>query len=79
MEAWTLDKSLTCALALALSKKDDGLLFPSGVDFDELDWSFGDPETIYSIASLYADFEENDGTWRDEIEKLLLNELPDYE
>jgi hypothetical protein len=38
----------------------------------------GDPETVYSIASLYSDNEENDGTWEDAILDALNNEYSGY-
>lgn len=63
------------ALNEALKKKQKGLLFNSGVDFDQLDWSNGDPETIYSIASLYSDDENDDGSWNEKIAEFLSKEI----
>jgi len=73
----TKDQVLTLALAEAIARNERGLLYPTGTDFDQLDWSKGDPETIYSIASFYADDVYNDGTWEDAIIELLENEYPD--
>jgi hypothetical protein len=79
MNKWTKEQALTLALAEALAKNDKGLLFPAGSVFATMDNDKGDPETIYSIASMYSDQPENDGTWEDAIIGLLSEEFPDFD
>ena len=51
---YTIEKAIQYAHEEVERKISTNLLFKSDVDLDALDWSKGDPETLYSIASLYA-------------------------
>jgi hypothetical protein len=64
------------AIRLALNEANDkwskGLLISCNhINYDELmsnpSTDDGDRETVYSIASLYSDDEDNDGTWEEAI------------
>tara|TARA_R110002020_G_scaffold249278_1_gene463201 strand:+ start:161 stop:415 length:255 start_codon:yes stop_codon:yes gene_type:complete len=80
----TIENAIRCALDEAERKKDMGLLIPCSHPNQEdifengVEGIEGDPETVYSIASLYADEEGADETWRRRIEVALENVYPNY-
>lgn len=51
---YTIEKAIEAARDEVERKISNNLLFKFDVDLAEQDWSKGDPETLYSIASLYA-------------------------
>jgi len=73
------EQAVRLALDYAKEREDKGLLVVSGTDMDEMDWSGGDPETVYSIVSLYSDDENNmDDEWYESIEAALMEKYPRY-
>jgi len=77
---YTIEKAIEQALDEAQRKKEQGLLTKITDDWDLLDWSKGDPETIYTIASLYAQYVEGiefDNA-ADRIECVLKETYPEY-
>lgn len=76
--------AIRCALDEAKRKNDMGLLIPCNHPKQEeifengIKGIEGDPETVYSIASLYADEEEADETWLTLIENALEDVYPTY-
>jgi len=76
---YTVEKAIQSALDEAARKIENGHLYKSGdPKEDEHDWSQGDPETVYSICSLYQDDENNDGTWSERILEALEENHPEY-
>ena len=68
----TKDNAILCATLLADAKWNNGLLISvNHPNYDELMANpftdNGDRETVYSIASLYSDDENNDSSWEDAI------------
>lgn len=57
---YTLEKAIECSLREAQKKQLQGKLF-STIDNSKAsqDFSDGDPETLYSIASMYSQFVED--------------------
>lgn len=82
----TLKEDAICnALNDARLKNARGLLISSDdprceaiFEKGEVEGVKGDPETIYSIISLYSDDEANDGTWEVAIEEALNKEFPNH-
>ena len=81
----TKERAIQAALDEADRKWDKGLFIAQNhPDYDNIIGSMcvdgieGDPETVYSIASLYADDVNNDGTWEDAIEAALMEKYPSY-
>lgn len=78
---YTLQKAIECAVREAQKKQLQGKLFSATDDSKESqDFSDGDPETIYSIASMYSQFVEDTDVdvAEDKILDALINEFPDY-
>jgi hypothetical protein len=76
---YTIETAINSALQTAEEKKVKGHLYKSGDESEEQhDWSQGDPETVYSICSLYQDDENSDGTWSERILEALEEKYPDY-
>ena len=76
-----IDKAIECAKREALIKQIQGKLFAPNDDSPESkDFTDGDPETLYSIASMYAQFVEdlNFDTALSEIENALILEFPNF-
>ena len=79
-----IENAIRCALDEAERKNDMGLLIPCNHPkqeeiFEEgVEGVEGDPETVYSIASLYADEESSDETWLRRIEGALEEVYPTY-
>ena len=80
----TIEDAIRCALDEAKRKEEMGLLIPCNHPKQEeifekgFEGVEGDPETVYSIASLYADEESSDGTWLRRIEGALEEVYPTY-
>jgi hypothetical protein len=78
---YTIEKAIECAKREAHKKQLAGKLF-SGSDDNPAsqDFTDGDPETIYSIASMYAQYVEGENylTAMDKIENALALEFPHY-
>lgn len=80
---YTLDKAINCAVREAQKKQLVGKLF-SATDNSKAsqDFTDGDPETLYSIASMYSQFVEDTDVdvdvAEDKILDALINEFPDY-
>tara|TARA_R110001632_G_C11144291_1_gene396547 strand:+ start:316 stop:570 length:255 start_codon:yes stop_codon:yes gene_type:complete len=80
----TIEDAIRCSLDEAKRKNDMGLLIPCNHPNQEeifengVEGIEGDPETVYSIASLYADEKEADETWLSRIEKALEDVYPTY-
>lgn len=72
---YTIEDLIELALQTAAKKNDNGLLFNGDVDLSKQDWSVGDPETVYSIASMYAQFSHNIPV--EDAEGKILNALTD--
>ena len=69
---YTKETAIQNAINEANSKWNNGLLISCNHEkYDELmsdpSTDNGDRETVYSIASLYSDDENDDGTWEDAI------------
>lgn len=69
---YTKEKAIQNAINEADNKWNNGLLINcNDPDYDKLMndpcTDDGDRETVYSIASLYADDEDDDGTWENAI------------
>lgn len=78
---YTIDKAIECAKRETHIKQTQGKLFVAGDESPEAqDFTDGDPETIYSIAALYAQYvEELDyEDAQDKIIDALTLEFPDY-
>lgn len=76
---YTIGTAINLALQTAEEKHSKGFLYKSDDDSQEQhDWSQGDPETVHSIISLYADDENNDGTWEEKISNALEEKYPEY-
>jgi hypothetical protein len=78
---YTLDKAINCAKREALRKQLVGKLFSACDDSEaSQDFTDGDPETLYSIASMYSQFVEDTDVdvAEDKILDALINEFPDY-
>ncbi len=77
----TIEKLIEMALADAKAKKAKGLLFTHDTDLRLEDWSKGDPETLYSITAMYAQFATTP-TSVEEAEELIATALeecyPEY-
>jgi hypothetical protein len=77
--SYTIQQAISSAIQTAEEKKAKGHLYKSGDPKEEVhDWSQGDPETVYSIISMYQDDENNDGTWEDKIYSALFEQFPKY-
>ncbi len=80
----TIEDAIRCALDEAKRKNDMGLLIPCNHPKQEdifengVEGVEGDPETVHSIASLYADEEDADETWLRRIEEALEDVYPTY-
>ncbi|HLO91589.1 MAG TPA: hypothetical protein VK172_10540 [Lentimicrobium sp.] len=81
MEKYTLEKAIECAKAEAHKKQKANKLFKAFDHSPESeDFTNGDPETIYTISLLYAQFVE-DATFNEAlraIESALTKEFPTY-
>jgi hypothetical protein len=78
---YTIEKLIEMALQDAEAKKEKGLLFKSDTDLRLEDWSKGDPETLYSITAMYAQFATTPTSVEeaeDLIETALEEAYPDY-
>lgn len=78
---YTIEKAIDCAKREAHKKQLVNKLFTAGDDSPAAnDFTDGDPETIYSIAALYAQYvEELDyEDAQDKIIDALTLEFPDY-
>lgn len=79
--SYSIDKAIECAKRDAHVKQLQGKLFTAGDDSPaSQDFTNGDPETIYSLAALYAQFVEdlNYEDAQDKIIDALTLEFPDY-
>lgn len=77
----TLKTAIQAATDEAKRKYDAGKLFKSGDESPEAnDFATGDPETIHTLAALYAQYVEDAlySEAEDEIEKALLAIYPEY-
>ena len=79
----TKNNAILGATLLANEKWNSGLLISCNhPNYDELmadpSTENGDRETVYSIASLYSDDENNDGSWEDDILKILKETYGSY-
>lgn len=77
------EQAVRLALETAHQKWVNGLFIAQNhPEYDEIMGAAfgneGDPETVYSIASLYSDDKENDGSWEDAILDALNNEYSGY-
>lgn len=78
---YTLDKAIECAVREAQKKQLVGKLFSATDDSKaSQDFTDGDPETLYSIASMYSQLVEDTDVdvAEDKILDALINEFPDY-
>ena len=82
---WTnIENVIQFCIDEANRKKDAGLLIPPNhPNYEEIfeegmDGVEGDAESVYSLISLYADNENNDGTWEGKLEEALEREFPEY-
>lgn len=78
---YTIDKAIECAKREAHIKQTQGKLFVAGDESPEAqDFTDGDPETLYSIASMYAQYIEDMDydTALSKIEDALILEFPDF-
>lgn len=78
---YTQQKAIECARREALKKQLQGKLFSSNDDSEaSKDFSNGDPETLYSIASMYSQFVEDMDVdvAENKILDVLINEFPDF-
>jgi hypothetical protein len=78
---YTIEKAIECAKREAHIKQTQGKLFTAGDDSQAAnDFTNGDPETIYSIAALYAQYVEdlNYEDAQDKIIDALTFDFPDY-
>ncbi len=71
---YSIETAVRLAVEEAQRKDKLGLLASSGEDFRST--PMGDTETIYSLASCYGQFVENDSEGRDAIEDKLLELYP---
>lgn len=81
MSNYKIEKAIQQALDEAESKFKCGKLFKSGDESDAAnDFTNGDPETIYSLSSLYAQYVEEIryDTAVDLILEALIKKYPDY-
>jgi len=73
------EQAVRLALDYAKERQEMGLLVKSGTDMDEMDWGYGDPETVHSIVSLYSDDENNiSDDWNEAIEAALMEIYPTH-
>lgn len=70
---YTIEQLIEFAVHTATAKNNNGLLFHADTDLRELNWSKGDPETLYSITAMYAQFSHN--TTIEDAEDKILNVL----
>lgn len=78
---YTLEKAIECSLREAQRKQLQGKLFSSTDDSSaSQDFTNGDPETLYSIASMYSQFVEDTDVdvAEDKILDALIQQFPDY-
>jgi len=78
---YTLQKAIECSLREAQKKQLQGKLFSATDDSQaSQDFTDGDPETLYSIASLYSQFVEDFDVdvAEDKILDALILQFPDY-
>jgi hypothetical protein len=78
---YTLETAIRGALTHAKEKAEKGFLYKFIDEEIEKahDWSKGDPETVHTLALLYADDVNNvDDTWEEEILKALEKEFPEH-
>ena len=78
---YTIEKAIECAKREAHIKQIQSKLFTAGDDSQAAnDFTNGDPETIYSITALYAQYVEdlNYEDAQDKIIDALSLEFPDY-
>lgn len=76
-----LEQAIRLALQHADEKKIQGLLISMNdpeIDEKMEDFDGGDPETVHTLVSLYADDENNDGTWGEGIEKAFQIKYPTH-
>lgn len=81
METYTLNKAIQCACNEALRKIVQKKLFKSCDESDaSQDFSSGDPETLYSIASMYGQLvtDVDVDIAVSKIENVLLETFPKY-
>jgi hypothetical protein len=80
MTDWNnIDEVIILALEEAFCRNDEGKLFKSTeIDPNNTDFGCDGEETVYSLISMYADSEHNDGTWEDKLETALRTEFEDY-
>jgi|TARA_R110000851_G_scaffold63075_2_gene144377 hypothetical protein len=76
---YSIETAISSAIQTAEEKKAKGHLYKSGDPKEEdHDWSQGDPETVYSICSMYQDDENNDGTWSERIIEALEESFSEF-
>lgn len=78
---YTTDKAINLAIIEAKNKFEAGKLFKSNDESPEsMDFTDGDPETIYTLSSLYAQFVEdtNFDEAKELIEDSLIEIYPDF-
>lgn len=78
---YTIDKAIECAKHEAHEKQLANKLFTAGDDSPAANnFTDGDPETLYSIAALYAQYVEDMdyNAAMSKIEDALILEFPDY-
>lgn len=75
---FTLSEALMHALNEAERKRVAGKLFTSAQDITEADFEDGDPETIYTLASLYAQFMESPREGEQQLIDALAEVYPEY-
>lgn len=78
---YTLEKTIECSIREAQKKLLQGKLFNSTNDSGaSQDFTNGDPETLYSIASMYCQFVEDTDVdiAEDKILDALILQFPDY-
>lgn len=78
MENLTIQQAIKMAEDTAASKHIHGLLCVGDADLSTKDWSRGDPETIYTIAAMYAQFVPDYDMAEDDIVYALTDLYPDY-
>ena len=78
---YTLQKAIECSLREAQKKQLQGKLFSATDDSSaSQDFTNGDPETLYSIASMYSQFVEDTDVdvAESKILDVLIIQYPDY-